>query len=74
MLLAAPLEETLPSAGICSAQTQRGMKGWREEKTRTSPTPAMEEAWCGAGGRMGDAGGGGLWVFISSRFHHGCLQ
>lgn len=53
MLLAAPLERTLPSAGICSAETQRGMKGWREEKTRTSQTPAMGEAWCCAGEQMG---------------------
>lgn len=53
MLLAAPLERSLPSAGICSAETQRGMKGWREENTRTSPTPAMGEAWCYAGEQMG---------------------
>ncbi|TNN70243.1 hypothetical protein EYF80_019457 [Liparis tanakae] len=53
MLLAAPLERTLPSAGICSERTQRGMEGWREEKTRTSLTPAMGEAWCCAGGADG---------------------
>jgi len=28
-------------------------EGWREEKTRTSLTPAMGEAWCCAGGTDG---------------------
>lgn len=69
MLLAAPLERTLPSAGICSAQTQRGMKGWREEKTRTSLTPAMGEAWCCAGGMDGvmkEVVGGVFKVHVSN--------
>lgn len=73
MLLAAPLERTLLSAGICSAQTQWGMKGWREEKTRTSPTPAMGEAWrcAGGNGRAGQGVGGILKVHVSNK---GCLK
>lgn len=70
MLLAAPLERTLPSAGICSAQTQRGMEGWREEKTRTSLAPAMGEAWCCAGEGMG----GGLEEVVGGVFKSSCFQ
>lgn len=68
MLLAAPLERTLPSAGICSAQTQRGMEGWREEKTRTSLAPAMGEAWCCAGEGMG-GGGWKRWLVGFLKVH-----
>lgn len=41
MQLAAPLERTLPTGCICSAEAQQGMNGGMEEKTRTFLTPTL---------------------------------
>lgn len=43
------------------------MKEWREEKTRTSPTPAMGEAWCCAVEGVGGGRGEVLKVCVSNK-------